>query len=99
LDFPKSLIFSKNGFLYWPVRAFRPLPYGIIPPKLCHFYRRRSGVSEQVLGVFRLPIVIRRGLMSATLMPVVFSNQIPLSPNSPLRSHVVSVQYSLTALI
>ena len=56
-------------------------------------------MSEQVLGVFRLPIVIRRGLMSATLMPVVFSNQIPLSTDGSLCTHIVPVQYSLTALI
>jgi hypothetical protein len=94
-----SVSHRKNGFLYCPVRAFRPLPYGIIPPKLCHFYRRRSGGSEQVLGVFRLPVVVSGSLMPTTLMPVVFSNQITLSPNSPLCPHIVPVQYSLTSLI
>ena len=37
--------------------------------------------------------------MSATLMPIVFCDKIPLSANCSLCTHIVSVQYSLTALI
>ena len=58
-----------------------------------------TGSRYEVSGVFLLPTVISGSLMPSTFMPVVFCDKIPLSTDCSLLAHIVSVQYSLTALI
>ena len=68
-------------------------------PKSFYHATVATGSRYEVSGVFLLPTVISGSLMPSTLMPIVFCDKIPLSANCSLCTHIVSVQYSLTALI
>ena len=68
-------------------------------PKSFYHATVATGSRYEVSGVFLLPTVISGSLMLSTLMPIVLCDKIPLPANCSLCTHIVSVQYSLTALI
>ena len=68
-------------------------------PKSFYHATVATGSRYEVSGVFLLPTVISGSLMLSTLMSIVLCDKIPLSTDGSLCTHIVSVQYSLTALI